>query len=218
MRMTEPLPNCFSIWPSAASSAFPVLCGDPSLVCCVCPSTCAGPARRRCGDPTAGVYVPLRRCLSQHNAHVSVGCGPSAGGGSRGERLPSCPATARPGGAIRDPEQPPVRAKLTVPRAGTAEEEAGGAREEAVAGVLLTGRLGRRPAAGAAPLSGVGPAAVSGTGPSAAALYKDAVATTRSRRRVDYASNSTEAKQTLTEKLATPGRPLGARRYGWGRG
>ena len=22
MRMTEPLPNCFSIWPSAASSAF----------------------------------------------------------------------------------------------------------------------------------------------------------------------------------------------------
>ena len=47
-------------------------------------------------------------------------------------------------------------------------------------------------------LLGVRAAAASGTGPSAAALYKDAVATTRSWS-VHYASNSTEAKQTLTE-------------------
>ncbi len=61
-----------------------------------------------------------------------------------------------------------------------------------VAGVLVTG------AWATAVVLGAGPAAASSSRPSAAALYKDAVATTRSWS-VHYASDSTEAKQTLVE-------------------
>ncbi len=61
-----------------------------------------------------------------------------------------------------------------------------------VAGVLVTG------AWATAVVLGAGPAAASSSRPGAAALYKDAVATTRSWS-VHYASNSAEAKQTLVE-------------------
>ena len=64
-----------------------------------------------------------------------------------------------------------------------------------VAGVLLAAAGATGMAAGATPVA----AAPSGSGTSASALYKDALATTRSWS-VHYASNSTQSKQTLVER------------------
>ena len=64
-----------------------------------------------------------------------------------------------------------------------------------VAGVLLAAAGATGVAAGATPAA----AAPSGSGTSASALYKDALATTRSWS-VHYASNSTQSKQTLVER------------------
>ena len=55
MRMTEPLPNCFSIWPSAASSALSRSVSAISLSSVSALRPVPASFRAMCGDPTAGV-------------------------------------------------------------------------------------------------------------------------------------------------------------------
>ena len=213
MRMTEPLPNCFSIWPSAASSAlsrsvsaiplssvsvlrllFGAICDRASTVA----STSAAPLgavvvtlRRGCDGP------PVRRRAArwQHNEHVFVGRGPSQHReASPGRTVARSRPRRRADGTIGDRTACRVHAKLTSPGRGRERRRAGGAREKAggrrAAGGLRCRPPAWRPAADARSL----PRARRAPTTQRLGPLQGRLATTHSWS-VHYASNSTESKQ-----------------------
>ena len=193
MRMTEPLPNCFSIWPSAASNALSrsvsAICLSPlPLLLRLSCDPCRLGGRSLAVTLRRGCDGPRRRDGRSITNMCSYDADPPADGRMAGERSPS-PRRFLPKRVVAVTQnRRRSRAKLTGPEAGA--REALVFRRRVVVGILLAGPVLGATAALA------GPAAATSPSTSASTLYGQAVATTQSWS-VHYNSASTQSKQTL---------------------
>ena len=200
MRMTEPLPNCFSIWPSAASSALSrsvsAICLSP-LPLLLRPVLRHVPARGRSLAVTLrrGCDGPRRRCGRSITNVCSYNADPPADkwNGRRTVPISSEVLAKRVVAVTRSRRR--SRAKLTGPEAEAGAKEA----------LVFRRRAGGRRSCWRAPCFGATAALAGARGgnqprpPAPRHSTGQAVATTQSWS-VHYDSSSTQSKQTLARR------------------